>query len=309
MINAYSIRDLEVLSGIKSHTIRIWEQRYALLEPKRTDTNIRYYNDEDLCYLLQVALLNDNGLRISKIAEMNNEEINDSYTSLILNNSTPDPQINGLVSSMIDLDERLFNEIFDKNVQEIGLQNTIVNIIYPFLNRIGMLWITNKIKPIQEHFVLNLIRQKIVAAIDGLPLPNANSSKCLLFTPEKEYHEIGLLLSQFILKQAGYNVYYAGVNVPVSNIEIINSKINFDFSIVLMTIFPAKNKLQGYVKNISHALRGTKLFMCGYQARFVAKVPDNVKVWQEIDNLVDFIESNPHSPKGRGSNRPSGASE
>ncbi len=309
MNNEYSIRDLEVLSGIKSHTIRIWEQRYALLSPKRTDTNIRYYSDADLRYLLQVALLNSKGLRISKIAKMDTETVNKTYTDHIISDSQAPPQINGLVTAMISMDEVLFSQIFEKNVREYGLKHTIINVIYPFMTRIGTLWITNKIKPIQEHFVLNLIRQKLIAAIERLPLNTLTSKKCLLFMPEKEYHEIGLLLAYYMLKESGYNVYYAGANVPLDNIGVANKMENFSFALLMMTIYPPKNKLQKYVEKVAQTLNETQLFISGYQARFIAHVPKNVKIWRDVTDLVDFIDSSPHSPLQKNGTNPGSSSE
>ncbi len=309
MVNEYSIRDLEVLTGIKSHTIRIWEQRYGLLTPKRTETNIRFYFDEDLRFLLQVALLNDNGYRISKITKLSKAEINQIYEDLLIAKPEPIAQINGLVSAMVDMNEVQFSKIYEENISKLGIKDTIIQVIYPFLNRIGLLWVTNKIKPIQEHFILNLVRQKIVAAINKLPTVQDSSKSCLLFLPEKEHHEIGLLLAQFILKQARFQVYYAGANVPLDNLSIVNTKLKLNFALTLFTIFPSRNKLQNYVEALGDSFKNTQVYISGYQSRFIGKVPENVKVWKGVDELLKLVDSAPHSPHlERGINPTSGAS-
>ena len=163
----YSIKDLEHLSGIKAHTIRIWEQRYRLFTPQRTDTNIRYYTDRDLKLLLNVSLLKDNGFKISKIADMPYDEIVKEVAG-ISDRFGDDEQIATLTLAMIDMDEVRFEKVMANNILKRGFENTMKKLIFPFLHRIGVLWMTGSIVPAQEHFISNLIRQKIVTAIDSL---------------------------------------------------------------------------------------------------------------------------------------------
>ncbi len=166
-MSTYSIKDLEQLSGIKAHTLRIWEQRYNLLNPKRTDTNIRFYDDNDLKLILNVALLNDNGYKISKIASMNQEEMRAEVMKLTDRTLTHDDQIHALTICMIEMDEERFDKVLSTNILKLGFEQTMMNIVYPFMSKIGVLWQTGAINPAHEHFISNLVRQKLIVAIDG----------------------------------------------------------------------------------------------------------------------------------------------
>ncbi len=219
-MSTYSIKDLEQLSGIKAHTLRMWEQRYNLMLPKRTDTNIRFYDDEDLKLILNVSLLNDNGYKISKIASMSEEEMRGEVLKLTERSLTYDDQIHSLTLAMIDFDEDRFEKIISTNTLKLGFENTMVNIIYPFLSKIGVLWQTGSINPAQEHFISSLIRQKIIVAIDGQYVDKkANSVKYMLFLPEGELHEMTLLFSYFLIKSRGNRVIYLGQSMPANDLE------------------------------------------------------------------------------------------
>jgi DNA-binding transcriptional MerR regulator len=225
---------VEILSGISAHKLRIWERRYNFIKPYRTKTNIRFYSDDQLKLLLNVGILNRNGYRISKIDKMSREEIHEHVTN-ILTSITSDNQdeINSLVLNMMDYNEKEFQSIFQRCIIRKGFLSTVLDIIYPFLNQIGILWGTNKIIPSQEHFISNLIRQKIVAAIDTLPLPLPNASSITMFLLDNEDHEIGLLLSSFIAKNLGYRVYYFGQRVPFEDIHSFVEKIKPDFMLTM----------------------------------------------------------------------------
>jgi MerR family transcriptional regulator, light-induced transcriptional regulator len=166
-LSTYLIKDLEQLSGIKAHTLRIWEQRYNLLSPKRTDTNIRFYDDDDLKLILNVALLNDNGYKISKIAAMDSEVMRSEVMKLTDRTLTHDDQIHALTICMIEMDEDRFDKVLSTNILKLGFEQTMMNIIYPFMSKIGVLWQTGSINPAHEHFISNLVRQKLIVAIDG----------------------------------------------------------------------------------------------------------------------------------------------
>ena len=188
-IGTYSIKDLEQLSGIKAHTIRIWEVRYGLLKPSRTDTNIRYYDDEQLKRLLNISFLIKQGLKISKISSMDFKDFQDtlaSFYNLQENDHSTDDKINNLVVAMIELNEELFETVFSSSVHHLGFEGTITKMVYPFLDKVGMLWTMGNIQPAQEHFISNLIRQKIIVAIDKQALPKNINSKFLLFLPDSK---------------------------------------------------------------------------------------------------------------------------
>jgi len=250
----YSMSQVETLTGINAHTLRVWERRYNFLLPLRTESNIRYYTDAQLKDLLNIGILIRNGYRISMIDKMSVSEIHDSVTKILMDPSDENhDRINGLVISMLEMDEEAFNKIFNNSVIDKGLISTITMLIYPFLNLVGGLWITNRAIPAQEHFITNLIRLKILSAIETLPSPSTAARRILLFLLEGESHEIGLLIAYYIAKKLGWKVYYLGQNVPSANIKEICGIINPD---LLMTMFitPRSPKISsligGFLTNI-----------------------------------------------------------
>lgn len=209
----YKIKDIEVLTGIKAHTIRIWEKRYEILVPERTNTQIRTYTDEELTYLLNISLLNKSGLKISKIAKLSKEEIKQLVWEIKVS-SNLDNSGEKLILALIHLDELLFRDTLNDLIQQVGLENTFTFHLIPFLDRIGVMWLVGSISAAQEHFISNLIRQKIISEIDKLPIPDSRKPSIMLFLPEHEWHEIGLLYYQFLLRVKGLNSVYLGQSLP-----------------------------------------------------------------------------------------------
>ncbi len=249
----YSIQDLEELSGVKAHTIRIWEKRYNLLVPERTATNIRLYSDNDLRKLLNVSTLINLGLKISKISELTELEIGEKIEEHLLPEKT-DKQtelfINNLISAGITFDTFRFDSTFSSAILRFGLRDTYTKVLLPVLIRIGLMWGKNQIIPAQEHLISNLIKQKLFAGIDGLPLNTSPKKKYLLFLPPNENHEIGLLLSYYLLKQAGHRVYYLGANVPINNLNIAVKSANPDFIVFFAVRSWGAKQLQDVVDEI-----------------------------------------------------------
>lgn len=249
----YSIQDLEELSGVKAHTIRIWEKRYNLLVPERTATNIRLYSDNDLRKLLNVSTLINLGLKISKISELSELEIGEKIEEHLLPEKT-DKQtelfINNLISAGITFDTFRFDSTFSSAILRFGLRDTYTKVLLPVLIRIGLMWGKNQIIPAQEHLISNLIKQKLFAGIDGLPLNTSPKKKYLLFLPPNENHEIGLLLSYYLLKQAGHRVYYLGANVPINNLNIAVKSANPDFIVFFAVRSWGAKQLQDVVDEI-----------------------------------------------------------
>ena len=213
----YKIGDIETLTGIKAHTIRIWEKRYGILVPERTDTHIRTYNDDELTYLLNITLLNKNGHKISKIAQLSDSEIKqlvwEIKTSPVTELSTEK-----LLLALIELDEWLFKETLTLLIEEHGFETAFIDFLVPFLDRIGIMWLVGSISAAQEHFMSNLIRQKIIAEIDKQPIPDKNEKPIMLFLPEHEWHEISLLFYQFLLREKGRNTIYLGQSLPYDSL-------------------------------------------------------------------------------------------
>lgn len=233
----YSIAQAERLTGIKAHTLRIWERRYDFLVPERTETNIRYFSDAQLRKLINVSILLKNNYRISSIAGMSEDLIHSKVGEFLsLEDTENEEVIKALILSMLIMDEGEFNRIFNRLVLRSGLMYTITDVIYPLLGQVGVLWGTNKVLPAQEHFISNLIRQKIISAMESLPQPGENAGKIIFFLMEQETHEIGLLLGAYLAKDLGWKVYYLGQNVPSDDIAMTVELLEPD---LLMTMFVA----------------------------------------------------------------------
>lgn len=287
----YSIKDLEQLSGIKAHTLRIWEQRYNLLSPKRTDTNIRFYDDDDLKLILNVALLNDNGYKISKIAKMTFEEMKSEVLKLTERSFAYDDQIHSLIIAMVELDEDRFEKIISTNILKIGFELTMLNIIYPFLSKIGILWQTGSIHPGQEHFISNLVRQKLIVAIDGQLYPGGGK-KFLLYLPEGELHEISLLFSCYLLKAHGHKVIYLGQNTPDVDLNNVYKVHQPDFLVTVITTSPSGEQVQPYLYSLSERFSDAGILVSGYQ--IVGQdltIPSNVHVMTYLKDIKEYLHS------------------
>ncbi len=209
----YKIKDLEVLSGIKAHTLRIWEQRYGILIPERTQTKIRTYTDDELVLLLNIRILLDSGLKISRIAELSKPEIANKVAELKLKTPKGIAQ-EKLILALIEMDEVMFQSVLEEVISASSLEEAFSECLIPFFERIGVMWLTGTINPAQEHFISNLIRQKIIVEIDKLPIPERNDAPILLYLPEHEWHEIGLLFYQYILRSNGMYTFYLGQSLP-----------------------------------------------------------------------------------------------
>jgi len=218
----YSIKDLEKLSRVKAHTIRIWEKRYGLLEPARSGTNIRSYSDADLRKLLNIALLNDNGFKISRIATFNDAAIRSHVLELEGSENGSVDQVESLILSMTELDEARFEKVIGNSILRSGFERTMLEVIQPFLHRVGVLWQIDAVKPGQEHFISNLIRQKVISAMDGLPPVKRERPKTILFfLPEGEMHELGLLFGHFLARKHGHHSIYLGQSVPFDDLKAV----------------------------------------------------------------------------------------
>jgi DNA-binding transcriptional MerR regulator len=288
----YSIKDLENLTGIKAHTIRMWEQRYGIIKPDRTDSNIRLYGTEELKLMLNIALLNNNGFKISRIAQMTSGEVNEKVLETIQKNSSYEDQINALTVSMIDLEEDQFERIMSSNILQYGFEKTMIHIIYPFLTRIGTLWMTASINPAQEHFISNLIRQKIIVAIDGYFEPNRiNPKKFMLFLPEGELHEIALLFASYLAKSRGNKVIYLGQSLPLHDVIEVNKIHHVDYIFCIITSTPSSDQVQNYVNSLSASFPEAHILLSGYQVVGQdIQTPNNVTIMTTINQMIEFVE-------------------
>ena len=223
-MSSYTIKDLEKISGIKAHTIRIWEQRYNFLQPQRTETNIRSYSADELKVILNVSLLNKYGFKISHIDKMSFEQMEDKIMSLSQLDAQKERVVNALIKEMVSLNMVAFERQLDLYIGQKGIEKTINEIIFPYLERVGILWVTNHINPAQEHLATNIVRQKIILGIERLTPLLTYTKRIVLFLPEGEYHELGLLYVHFLLQQKGiYKISKASnpLSCPLSRPGII----------------------------------------------------------------------------------------
>jgi len=289
----YSIKELENLSGIKAHTIRIWEKRYNLIEPHRTTTNIRYYTDQELKKILNVAMLNRHGIKISNIAKLSDRELKEEILRVSTGNANLENTIDSMIISMVDMDEIKFTSLLNKMISKYGFTDAFINIVYPFLDKVGILWMAGDVNPAQEHFVSNIIRQKILAAVEGISsVFNANSNKFLLFLPEGEWHEIGLLFSHYLLKEAGHDVIYLGQSVPYSDVLATGSALQFDHILVSSTVPQQDVDFITYLTDLGGAFPDKDVL---YFASFMNDGPDyfgkNYFQLKNIKDLQNYLKS------------------
>lgn len=248
----FSIKDIEAITGIKAHTLRIWEQRYNLVVPKRTPTNIRYYDDEDLRYILNVSVLNNNGIKISEIAKLSKAKINEMVKVISEKNTQNSSYIKALVSAMLSVDEAAFNNTVASAVTKLGMEAAIMDVIFPFLNRVGILWMTDAVHPAHEHFISGLVKQKLYAAIDGQTGGvRKEGKKFLLFLPEGEAHELGLLFANYVLRTHGHQVAYLGQNTPAAELDRVFNFYAPDVIFTSLTSVMAEDQVQEFINWLS----------------------------------------------------------
>lgn len=276
----YSIKDLERITGVKAHTIRIWEKRYGIVEPRRTDSNIRYYCDTDVKKLMNVSLLIRHGYKISKLAELDQTELSKKILEVTMVANGHDCQIDNLAVAMIEMDEAKFEKILNMSIMKEGFQNTVFKVLYPLFERVGVLWQAGSINPAHEHFITNLVKQKVYVAIDSIEIPaGSDVKKFLLFLPEWEMHELGLLIYDYIIKSNGYKVIYLGQNVPESDVYAVTDFIQPDYLLTGFSNAIEKEKLEAYLQRISSRYPDKKIFISGYQVPILnGFIPANVTV-------------------------------
>jgi len=291
----YSIKEIEQLSGIKAHTIRIWEQRYNLLEPKRTETNIRYYDDEQLKFILNVSLLSKNGHKISRISKLSQSQFHDEIKKLYERTLLKDTELtvelgaNDLMTAMIDMDESKFNQIYDGSIRKLGFEKTITHVIYPFLAKVGIFWAIDQVNPAQEHFMSCLIRQKIMVAIDRLDQPR-HGKRFLLFLPHGEHHELGLLMAHYLLKEKGARVYYLGQNVPTADIPKAIETVNPDFVLTFIVDPALTNNANSLIANLAALCQNKSLLIAINPIVDVEQIKmANVRLLHQMEDLEAYI--------------------
>jgi DNA-binding transcriptional MerR regulator len=289
MAMGFSIKELETISGIKAHTIRIWEQRYHFLKPSRTATNIRTYSNDELKTLLTVALLNRYGYKISRIDEMPPDQRREAILGINSPEAAGEFLVNELIGCMVDLRSLDFEIILNNYIREHGLEKTITSLIFQFLEKVGILWQTDRINPAQEHIVSNIIRQKIICGIEHLPMPFRTGPEFLLFLPEGEFHEMGLLYVYYLLKKRGLPVVYLGANVPLKDLGYVVEIKQPQYLYLHLTNAPSHTRFERLLQQLGQY--SSQTLISGFVAsRSHSPVP-NVRFVRSLPEVVQLIDT------------------
>lgn len=290
----FTIKDLENFTGIKAHTIRIWEQRYGLLAPDRTDTNIRKYTDKDLKFLLNVSLLTNLGYKISQIAGMSDDQMRETISRHVAAQQPEHHFLHMLKISMLNYDEELFNEVVEKYIEENGLERTFKEVIIPFMKQIGILWQANVICPAQEHFISSMVRQKIFAKIDSMPpMPKSTAAPYILYLPELEIHELSLIMMHYLLKLRGHRSIFLGQSVPFEDLLQVHQRLGQVNFVSIFTTNPSTVLVPDYLKKIANTFAdtGCQFFLTGNNLHGI-KSPDPsvINIFSNSEELAKNLD-------------------
>ena len=294
--STFSIKDLENLSGIKAHTIRIWEKRYNLFQPNRTDTNIRCYDIENLQKLLNVTFLYNNGYKISKISQLGEDKIPSVVRNLVSEQSDNGHVLNSFKMSMMNFDQALFFKTYNALLKEKSFREIFYEDFIPFLNEVGLLWQTDTIKPSHEHFICALIKQKILVNTEKLQFstPTNNSKTFVLYLPDNEIHELGLMFLNYEILSKGYQAIFLGQSIPIFSLkDLIRLYDNIVF-ISYFTVQPDKENIMPYLKDFHDLLlknTTSELWISGKMLQEINQkdLPKNVVAFSQIDQLVQNL--------------------
>ena len=295
--NNFSIKDLENLSGIKAHTIRIWEKRYNLLQPDRTDTNIRYYSLENLQKLLNITFLYNNGYKISKISKIGEDKITTVVKDLVSENKTKGHAVNAFKMAMLNFDQTLFFKTYDNLLSEKSFREIFYDVFIPLLDEIGLLWQTDTITPAHEHFISALIKQKILVNTEKLQTskPKKKNKIFILYLPDNEIHELGLMYLNYEILLHGYQAIFLGQSIPLHNLSDLLPLYDNIVFVSYFTIKPMKEDLQTYLNDFKKTLmktEKTEFWILGrmiYNNEENLELPERIRAFSSIDEFVQTI--------------------
>lgn len=288
----YTIRDLEKLTGIKSHTIRIWEQRYSIIQPNRTETNHRRYSEDQLKKLLNIAFLNKKGYKISKLAKLTDQELGEKVFDISSSKLDESSEVDSLIIAMLDSDEEKFESIFNSAIIKKGFENTFIELIGPLFDKIGMLWQSKTITSPHEHFVSNIIRKKLISGIDAIPQVSGENKKTfILFLPNREWHEIGLLYSYYLLKKRGQKIIYLGASVPTDDLKEYVSSTKYDYMLTSINSTNSYKDLQSFIDSLAGTFPNKMILISGYQFMVnEVSFPKNIKYIKNFKELLNILQ-------------------
>jgi DNA-binding transcriptional MerR regulator len=292
--STFSIKNLENLSGIKAHTLRIWEKRYNLLEPERTDTNIRRYSLDSLKRLLNVTLLYNHGFKISKIASLNEEEIPELVRSIALKSNSEQVAINAFKLSMINFDYDLFDTNYNEILQHHDFQYVFLNVFMPLMRELGILWQTGAISPSHEHFITNLIKQKIHLQTELLQRKKPKRGEhplFVIFLPENEIHELGVLYLNYLILNSGFRTIFLGQSLQTTSLETLYSYNTKFYFVTYLTVEPNKDEIMPFISQFHENLlkdRDSKLLIFGPQQIEIDidKLPGQVELFRSVESFI-----------------------
>jgi DNA-binding transcriptional MerR regulator len=293
--NVFSIKDLENLSGIKAHTIRMWEKRYGILEPMRTDTNIRLYDLSELRKLLNIVLLHDHGYKISKIATFPEDRIPQLARDIISKNSINNQAINDFKIAMLHFNQGLFIETYDKLLSEKSFRDVFYGVFLPLLTELGLLWQSETISPAHEHFISYLIQQKLLLNIESLQTakPVKKEKVFVLYLPSQEIHQLGLMYIYYEILFHGYTAIYLGESVPVDNLKDLKNHFDNIVFVTYLTVEPHPDEVTRYISRISEEVLGndSQLWFTGRLSGYsdASILSDRVRRFDSIAQLVNQL--------------------
>jgi DNA-binding transcriptional MerR regulator len=290
-VATYTINDLEKLTGIKAHTLRIWEQRYSIISPQRSANNVRYFTDEDLKRLLNISLLNKRGLKISKIAKLSEKEIEQlsQNTDLPHPDENDDVRLDALVMSMMELDEFKFEKIIKVHTQAAGFSVTMLELINPFLEKMGMLWFSGSITPAHEHFVSAVIRRKLIAAIDAVePSHKESAARFVLFLPEDCHQDLLLLYMHYLIRNHNFRVSYLGANLTYHDVQSVCKVIKPTYILTLLGEMPPNKSPECYIKRLASNFPEATIFYSGIYAN--SPIYANAILFNDINDISNILD-------------------
>ncbi|MCB0700888.1 MAG: MerR family transcriptional regulator [Chitinophagales bacterium] len=296
-MNKFSIKDLENLTGIKAHTLRVWEQRHGIIIPKRTDTNIRYYDAEDLKKALKVSLLNKYGYKISRIQKMGDLEIDNTINQKADDDFKFENTVNKLLIDAVNMDTVAFEDKIDDYINTNGLEQTIEHLLFAFLDKVGLMWMTNRILPAQEHLTSNIISRKILLATEKLPSQRHNSKtpSFLLFLPEGEIHELALLYVHYLLRKHNLYPIYLGPDSPINDVAFVFKKLQPNYLYTHLTSVSKDFDVNKYLGKLTDACPSTNIFVSGSMLQKINYSSGNKDVvflntLKEVKEQIIYIE-------------------
>jgi DNA-binding transcriptional MerR regulator len=260
----YTLNTLEKLTGIQAATIRVWERRYNIIKPKRTETNRRRYDDDDLKRLINISIIYNSGIKISKIASFSESELEEKVVFLTKDSVVSDTHINSLIVAMLSYNGNAVNEILLRSIINNGFEETFSNVVFPFLRRVGIMWHTGSVNTGAEHFITNIFRGRLISAIDSLPPANDPKRKrVIMFLPDNELHEMGLLFYAYLIRKLGHEVLYLGQSTPFPALIEVNENWHSDIIITGVLSDLSISNPPDFLSNLSSTFRLQKILLSG----------------------------------------------